>query len=400
MPHRSVVLKSALITVLAAASLLLGTATTGPSAGAVGSSTTELNLCYQSSHGACVDGVDHEFDAYLPAGLTQKTPGVILVHGGSFVGGSKANFAAQGAALADAGIAAFSINYRLASPTFVGFPAQIQDVMAAVSYIRAHAGSFHVDSGRLGIWGASAGANLALEAALEAQQTDPQARVQAAVGWSGPYDFVTGYTEEESVVPGQVADAEEYAGCSNLTDPACIAIAQAASPTSWVQAGDPPTLLANSTNYNSTCEIVDPAQATELAGDLTAAGDSVTVHLNSECAHALAYANVEAGPTFAFLEAHLFVAPTIRSASAKRFRVGSATTLRVKSKADPTASLTELGGLPGGLTFQDLGNGDATISGTPQVGTEGTYIVLITAANGGSPDAYQWITLTVDPPRR
>ncbi|HUY22052.1 MAG TPA: alpha/beta hydrolase [Acidimicrobiales bacterium] len=380
---------------------LVGTATlteavaTPKLAGASYAVVTESNLCYQSAHRSCVDGTYHEMDAYLPSGAVGKAPGVILVHGGGFVGGDKSEFSRQAMTLAANGLAAFSVNYRLTTPTFVGFPALVQDVMAAVSYVRAHARTFHVDPHRLGLWGSSAGAYLALESALEAFQNEPSAQVKAVVGWSGPYDFVTGFPEEEPVVPLQVSYGDEYLGCSDLSNPTCLATAESASPTSWVAAGDPPTLLANSTDFSPTCEIVDPAQATELAGDLTRVGTSVTVDLNSECAHALAYTNVEMPNTLTFLEAHLFVAPTITSSPSATFRIGRMKTFTVRSHGSPHATLTESGALPMGVTFVDQHDGRAKLAGTAQAGTTGTYPIAITASNGGSPNAMQRFTLTV-----
>ena len=51
----------------------------------------------------------------------------------------------------------------------------------------------------------------------------------------------------------------------------------------------------------------------------------------------------------------------------------------------PTATLSETGALPTGVTFVDNGNGTATLAGTPAAGTGGTYPLTITAANGVAP---------------
>ena len=275
-----------------------------PSTGAASAVTVETNLCYQPSGGTCVDGVSHEFDAYLPSGATQETPGVILIHGGSFIGGDKSGLANIASKLAADGIAAFSINYRLDSSTVVGFPMESQDVMAAISYIRANASSFNVDPSRLASFGSSAGATLAVYSAMKAYQSDPSAQVIADVGWSGGYDFTVGTSG--AVDPSQLQNVEYYLGCSDPTDPACAATAEAASAVSLVEAGEPPTLLANSTDYGVGCEIVPPSQAQEMASDLTNVRVPVQLDLNSECAHATGYANIELAPTITFLEAHLF----------------------------------------------------------------------------------------------
>jgi hypothetical protein len=183
-----------------------------------------------------------------------------------------------------------------------------QDVMAAISYIRGHAASFDVDPGRLASLGTSAGATLAVYSALKAYQTDPSAQVLADVGWSGGYDFTVG--TGGAVDSKQLQNVENYLGCSDLTDPTCASTAETASAVSLVETGEPPTLLANSTDYKLGCEVVPPSQAEEMTTDLTNAGVPVQLDLNDRCAHANGYAGVEFAPTAAFLEAHLYSADT------------------------------------------------------------------------------------------
>ena len=386
-------ISTVLAAVVAVAVPLATVVVTGGSAGAAYPVTVESNLCYQAVKGTCTDGVSHEFDAYLPAGATQKTPGVIVIHGGGFIGGDKSGFAKIASQLAADGMAAFSINYRLDSSTTVGFPMESDDVMAAISYIRAHAGRFNVDRTRLASFGSSAGATLAVYSAMQAQRTDPSAQVVADVGWSGGYDFTVG--PSGTIDPTQLRNAEYYLGCSDPTLPSCQATATAASAVSLVQPGDPATLLANSTDYKLGCEIVNPAQAQEMAADLQRAGDTVQLDINGECAHASGYANIELAPTVSFLEAHLFVAPTVLSRSATTFRVGADKTFTVKVRPNPAATVTESGSLPAGVSFTASGNGGGTIGGRPAPGTSGTYPLVITATNGGAPTAVQNFTLTV-----
>src|SRR5271165_136537 len=57
------------------------------------------------------------------------------------------------------GYAVASINYRLSSETLL--PAQLEDCKAAIRWLRAHADEFGIDPNRIGVWGASAGGNLA-----------------------------------------------------------------------------------------------------------------------------------------------------------------------------------------------------------------------------------------------
>lgn len=368
-----------------------------PSAGPTYGVKTELNLCYQLHRGACVGGISHEFDAYVPVGTTQKTPGVILLHEGSHKAGDKSQFDVIGPELAADGMAAFAINYTLDTPTLPGYPLQVNDVNSAISYLKTHAHSFGVDSHRMALFGGSAGADLALETGLtDYQQGNTADEVQALVGWSGGYDYLGG--GGGPIGPQQLANVTQYLGC-NPENASCTATATAASAVGHVQPGDPPVLLAYSTDYQPGCEIVDPLQATELAGDLQAAGDTVQSDPNNLCAHALAYSSYELPNTVAFLEAHLFVAPTINSPASKTIRIGTPSTVAVKAKGDPTPSLSESGALPGGITFVDQGDGTGALVGTAVAGSAGTYPITVTATNGGLPNAVQPFTLVVKDPR-
>ena len=90
--------------------------------------------------------------------------------------------------------------------------------------------------------------------------------------------------------------------------------------------------------------------------------------------------------------------PAITSGSSTTFKTGQNGSFTVISTGNPTAALSETGGLPSGVTFTDNGTGTATLSGTPDTGTGGSYPITITASNGVSPNDIQSFTLTVDQP--
>ena len=371
----------------------------GLPAAATDAVTVQSNLCYEPNHGACVDGASHELDAYLPSGVTQKTPGAIVIHGGGFTSGDKSGMNVVSTELAQNGIAAFSINYRLDNASVVGFPIEYQDVLAAIAYIRKHHQTFNVDPKRIGSFGTSAGATLAVYSAMKAQQDDPAAQVIADVGWSGGYDL-TG-NGSSAIDPGQLHNIEWYVGCSDPGSASCAPTQAAASATTLVQPGDPATLLANSTDYKVGCEIVPPSQAEEMDSDLASVHVPVQLDLNDLCAHALAYASYEMPSTMQFLEAHLFVAPTITSRSSKAFRIGTSTAFPVKSKGDPTPFPDPMpAGCRRGSPSSTRATAPPTSVGHPRPAPKATYPLTITASNGGHPDAVQHFTLNVDVPRR
>ncbi|MBV8128825.1 MAG: hypothetical protein JO114_14350, partial [Planctomycetaceae bacterium] len=90
----------------------------------------------------------------------------------------------------------------------------------------------------------------------------------------------------------------------------------------------------------------------------------------------------------------VFTSPTITSADHTTFTVGQAGSFTITTTGNPTAAITETGALPAGMTFTDNHDGTATLAGTPQPGTAGTYSLTFTANNGFS--ATQTFTLTVN----
>src|SRR6185437_11175711 len=89
-------------------------------------------------------------------------------------------------------------------------------------------------------------------------------------------------------------------------------------------------------------------------------------------------------------------APAITSASSTTFTVGTAASFTITSTGFPTAAIIESGTLPGGISLVDNSDGTATLSGTPDAGTGGSYPFSISGSNGVAPDATQSFTLTVD----
>jgi hypothetical protein len=89
-------------------------------------------------------------------------------------------------------------------------------------------------------------------------------------------------------------------------------------------------------------------------------------------------------------------APAITSASNAVFTEGAAGSFTVMATGSPTPSLTRTGTLPSGVSFADNGNGSGTLSGTPAVGSHGSYSLTFDAHNTTSPDATQNFTLTVN----
>jgi acetyl esterase/lipase len=142
---------------------------------------TQANLAYGSASDRQV------LDLYLPEAASGPVPVVVWVHGGAFMMGDKSDPQSL-AALRAAGFAVAAINYRLSGTD--QWPAQRDDVMAAVAYLRANATDLGIDPARIALFGASAGGHLVSTAGLTLA-ADPGTAVRAVVDWYGPVDFTT-----------------------------------------------------------------------------------------------------------------------------------------------------------------------------------------------------------------
>jgi len=107
-----------------------------------------------------------KLDLYLTAEVTEPLPVIVWIHGGAWKEGDKGTAARLPSntsrtppiQVIGPGYVLASINYRLSHEAT--FPAQIHDCKAAIRWLRAHAGEYHIDPKRIGVWGASAGGQL------------------------------------------------------------------------------------------------------------------------------------------------------------------------------------------------------------------------------------------------
>jgi acetyl esterase/lipase len=126
---------------------------------------------------------------YYPA--PQGAPVVIYIHGGAFMLGDKANTEWGDMdsirALVAGGFAVASVNYRYSTQAI--WPAQLQDLLAALAFLRARAGELGFDPARIGCFGPSAGGHLSACLAIAAAG-DPATALQACAAWFPPVDFL------------------------------------------------------------------------------------------------------------------------------------------------------------------------------------------------------------------
>ncbi len=195
-------------------------------------------------------------DLHVPAG-EGPFPVAVWLHGGAFREGDRRYLPSTlrpGSvfeALVAAGIAVATVDYRLSGEAH--YPAQLDDVTAALRYLRKYAGELGLDTDRLGVWGESAGGTLA---ALAALTTDA---VTAAVCWYPPTDLAAlGHHGPDSPV------TQLLGGCSSEL----VAEADRASPVRHVTPDAPPFLLVHGVQD----DLVPLSQSEALHERLLAAG--------------------------------------------------------------------------------------------------------------------------------
>lgn len=140
-----------------------------------------------------------QLDIYLPESGDGPFPIILAIHGGAFAIGDKRDLPISSYLRGlERGYAVVSLNYRLSREAL--FPAGIQDVKAAIRWLRANGAAYLVDACRIAACGASSGGNYAAMVGVtegERLFDDPAlgnpeqpAGVQVVVDWFGPTDFL------------------------------------------------------------------------------------------------------------------------------------------------------------------------------------------------------------------
>ena len=218
-----------------------------------------------------------KLDLYIPTTGNGPFPVVIMVHGGGFMFGDKADGAGLTGVdqLLAAGYAVASINYRLSGEAI--YPAQIYDAKAAARFLRANAETYNLNPDKFGAWGASAGGNLVsllgttcgvTELEGDLGNNDQSSCVQAVVDWFGPIDFLKMQEQYEGTgCSSSTNDASspesKLIGAAIQTVPDKVALT---NPMNYITADDAPFFIENGT---ADCNI-PPVQNKNLAEALSA----------------------------------------------------------------------------------------------------------------------------------
>ena len=177
-------------TVAAAPAAPVGRGAPGGGMAAIKATPTVKDVAYASA------SPTQKLDLYLPEGAG-PFPLILNVHGGGFMMGDKSNPPGTDEFLAN-GYAVASVDYRLSGEALA--PAQIEDLKAAVRFLRANADKYKLNPDKFAGFGGSAGGSLVAllgtscgAAALEGAELGNAGQsscVQAVVDWFGPTDFL------------------------------------------------------------------------------------------------------------------------------------------------------------------------------------------------------------------
>ena len=148
-----------------------------------------------------------KLDLYRPKNQKGVVPGVIVIHGGGWKGGSKGDMRLYGEFYAKLGYVAASISYRLTNEAT--HPAQVTDAKAAVRWMRANAEKYSIDPTKIAASGNSAGGHLSMmlgyvhdmpELEGDYGNVGVDSRVQAVINFYGPVDLTLDDAHDVGVV--------------------------------------------------------------------------------------------------------------------------------------------------------------------------------------------------------
>ncbi len=205
-----------------------------------------------------------KMDVYLPANRsTNNTKVVILIHGGSWTSGDKSEFTdavtLMKTQLADYAI--FNINYRLATISGTNiWPVQLTDVNAACNFIQSKAAEYAINTNKMVVFGASAGAHLAL---LQGYQNNADKKIKAVVDLFAPTDLADLYNRPSD--PNYPALLSIFLNGTPTTNSTAY---RNSSPLFSVNNTVPPTIIFHGTADN----IVPIRQSDSLNNRLAVAG--------------------------------------------------------------------------------------------------------------------------------
>ncbi|SDQ29120.1 Acetyl esterase/lipase [Curtobacterium sp. UNCCL20] len=274
-----------------------------PATSAAAASPAASSSAAASSPAASSSRAAADTAAAAAASTNGTRPAVLMIHGGSWSHGDKATAAYRSVCkyLASQGFVTFNVDYRLA-PTDP-FPAGLDDVRRALDFVfrPTTLSTYDVDRERVGVFGGSAGGNLAAMLAVTDHESTAYAegdRIRAVVDLSGPTNLTTRSTRADGVSAAFQRKQLLYLGCRTYTN--CPA-ATRASPEYHVTDDTAPFFIGHSTD-----EFIPLWESQEFAETLRKHDVPVTFVAVEGTAHSIAQLDqAMSGRVVAFLHRRL-----------------------------------------------------------------------------------------------
>jgi acetyl esterase/lipase len=190
-----------------------------------------------------VNGKSLQLDLYKPAILKNPAPLLVFIHGGSWKSGKRSDYLVYLVDFAKRGFVTATVSYRLLNDG--PYPACAEDIRDAVGWFFRNSEQYGYDTSRIALIGGSAGAHLATLTGYgwknpgeAADSTNNVHKIKALVDIYGPADLTTEYARNHSLIT-------ELIGNTYKESPGLYA---EASPVSYLDKNDPPTLILHGTS--------------------------------------------------------------------------------------------------------------------------------------------------------
>lgn len=251
------------------------------------------DIVYSSPENDAGEPLELQLDLLVPDSPGPK-PLVIYLPGGGFLTAERTAALPRRTYVAEAGFVVASVRYRTVRDG-ASYVQGVQDVKAAIRYLRAHAAELSIDPEHVAVWGESAGGYMAsmagttggIEGFEAGENQEIDSSVAAVIDVYGTSDLprvAADFDAATKALKGAAGSPHALwlhgPGSTKALadDPAA---ARAANPLTYVDVGDPPFLILHGAND----KIVSPSQSRILHEALVAAGGTSTRYVLRRAGH-------------------------------------------------------------------------------------------------------------------
>ncbi len=192
-----------------------------------------------------------------PRPALKDRPAILMIHGGGWSGGSKADMLPFCQPFIDRDFVVANVEYRLAGSALA--PAAVSDVLEAAKWLADHAAEYKVDPRRMVAMGTSAGGHLALMVGMTPQSAElgPVTRIAGVVDFYGVADVAESWSAKRDYAVAWIGPQ------ANPLD-----LAKRVSPMTYVRKDLPPVLAI----HGDQDDVVPYQQSVRLQAALKQAG--------------------------------------------------------------------------------------------------------------------------------